>query len=73
MTTPADRIADAIAAYDASMAPLDGCTDGLCIVKPTAGLKAKTVTGCKCWKDPLTAQRVMRAGRRLRDALEQGK
>ena len=69
MTTPTDRIADALAAYDASLAPLDGCSDGLCLVKPAAGLKAKTVTGCKCWRDPLTAQRVMRAGRRLREAM----
>jgi len=64
-------ISSAIAAYDATMATLNGCSDGMCVVRPTAGLKIKTQGGCKCWKDPLTAQKAMRAGRMLRAALEE--
>jgi hypothetical protein len=57
-----------LAEYHAMRDSVGGCTDGHCVVKKREGMH--TNGGCKCWKTPMTAQRMIRAGRKLADELE---
>lgn len=55
--------------YDAAIKSIGGCGDGYCLVTGKAkGMH--TNGGCHCFKNQMKAQLVMRAARRLRDALE---
>lgn len=64
------ELAAMLEAFDARMQDIGGCGDGYCLVRG----KAKgqhTNAGCRCWRDQMTAQRMMRAARILRDGLEE--
>ena len=60
-------VATAIAKFDEMVDQVGGCGDGSCAVKRPTGLH--TNGGCRCWRDTLKAQRVMRAAQELRAAL----
>lgn len=60
---------DAAAVFDRSVEIVGGCGDGFCCVTgPAHG--QHTNGGCRCWRDPMKAQRVMVAGRVLRMSLD---
>lgn len=61
-------IAHALERYFATADAVGGCSDGSCVVKRPAGMH--TNGGCKCWKDQITAQRMMRAGEALAKAVK---
>lgn len=64
-----DPLTDAKLDYDARMRDIGGCGDGYCYV--TGRAKGQhTNGGCRCWRNQMTAQRVMLAARRLREALD---
>lgn len=55
--------------YDARMKEIGPCGDGYCLVTGKAkGMH--TNGGCRCWKNPMKAQLVMLAARRLRESIE---
>lgn len=55
-----------IAAYDAHMQSIGGCTDGGCVIVRPKGMH--TNGGCKCPRDYIKMQRAMYAAKKLRDA-----
>lgn len=57
----------AIAQYERMRDGVGGCTDGGCVIKRPIGLR--TNGGCKCWNDKMKAQRMMRAGQELFNAI----
>lgn len=65
--TNREALRDAVAEYERLRDHVGGCTDGGCVVKRPAGMH--TNGGCKCPRNPITAQRMMYAGQRLHAAI----
>lgn len=58
-----------LAEFDRTMREIGGCSDGYCSVTGAA-TGMHTNGGCRCSHNRMTAERTMRAARRLRDALD---
>jgi hypothetical protein len=64
-----NKLAERLRFYDKIMRDIGACGDGYCLVTGKA-TGQHTNGGCRCWMNKMTAQRVMRAARLLRDDLE---
>lgn len=62
------NLRDALAAFDAAMTTIGGCSNHDCMVRPPTGMG--TNGPCKCLDDKHTARRFGTAVRRLRKALD---
>lgn len=62
-----DKITEAMESYKLSAEASGGCGDGNCVVLKPVGMH--TNGGCRCSDDRMKAQRMMRAGQRLYEAI----
>lgn len=62
-----ETVEEALAYYIKARDSLQPCSNGDCVVKRPIGMH--TNSSCKCYKDPIKAQRMMYAGQRLADAI----
>lgn len=65
--TAAANIGEALRLYRLAAEASGGCGDGNCVVLKPVGMH--TNGGCRCYEDRMKAQRMMRAGQRLCEAL----
>jgi hypothetical protein len=62
-----NRLQAVLAEYERVRDGIGGCTDGSCVIKRPVGMH--TNGGCKCFQNPIKAQRMMRAAQVMGDAL----
>lgn len=65
-----ERMEQLLADYDKVANFVGGCSDGWCYVTGKAN-GMHTNGGCSCYEDKITRQLMMRAGRVLRDKVEE--